>query len=274
METEQERKQQGTIVFKKKTEEDILEEIWRWEQKGQPVSLSEISSSFQMSKKAAGYYLKKMAEHGYIERMPNGTLLRLTGLGRIIGAGCSHRHDGLALFLQSVGASPEEAEKKACRIEHLIGSELTSNICDMMIYGNHVEKMVRVTDLHSLYAYGSHPCMVGIYKSTGEYPRRLLRGCTGVAERGTVELRPGNSVIRLPVQRELCFERMWYESPGQGFQLMKWTEEGVEIPAEDFEFSVGTTDFVAAGHVFVVFGKKESRPNYKKKMLLIVRILE
>lgn len=261
-------------ISKKETEEDILEEIWKMEEENEPVTIAEVARRFDISSKTAAQYIKKMAEHGYIERQPNSTRLRLTGLGSSVGKDCSYRHKALSLFLQSVGADAEEAEEKACRMEHIIGSDLVANICDLMLYGSRVEKTVKISNLNDLYAYGRHACMTGIYRDTGKFSHKLLLNYCGLKERGTLDLKEKDSCFFLPLEEKLRPVKMWYLERGGGWEAAKETDGVLELPAKALTFTASTFDYTAVGRISVSFGKTYEAMEKKEKLELMIRVLE
>ncbi|GHV52005.1 DtxR family transcriptional regulator [Spirochaetia bacterium] len=87
------------------------------------VRVTDIASRLEVSKPSVLTALKTLEEQGLIEHERYRTV-RLTPEGAVQAAKIRDRHSFLTSFLQDVvGVSAENAEKDACKMEHLLSEE-------------------------------------------------------------------------------------------------------------------------------------------------------
>ena len=118
---------------RREIEEDMLEQICLMANAGAGITVEELCSRMDMSRREVNFYLKQLKTHGYVVREKEtyaglqGRVAEsgifLTELGKITGEEFQYRHEILTQFLQFVGVSEEKAEEDACRMEHVISEE-------------------------------------------------------------------------------------------------------------------------------------------------------
>ena len=117
---------------RREIEEDMLEQICLIANTGIQVTVEELCSRMDMTKREVSFYLKQLNAHGYIIREKNthtgyqkdgtGSGILLTEFGKITGEEFQYRHEILTQFLQFVGVSDEKAQEDACRMEHVVSA--------------------------------------------------------------------------------------------------------------------------------------------------------
>lgn len=112
---------------RREIEEDMLEQICLIANAGAEITVKELCSRMDMTRREVNFYLKQMSAHGYIarekgthteSRKSEKSEISLTEFGKITGEEFQYRHEILTQFLQFVGVSDEKAEEDACRMEH------------------------------------------------------------------------------------------------------------------------------------------------------------
>ena len=102
--------------------EDYLERILiLQEEKGQVRSI-DIAKDMGFSKPSISVAMKKLKEAGLIEIDEYG-FITLTKEGHVIANRIYERHRVLKKVLIDMGVDPKQAEKDACKIEHVISEE-------------------------------------------------------------------------------------------------------------------------------------------------------
>jgi DtxR family Mn-dependent transcriptional regulator len=102
--------------------EDYLEMVSFLSDDGE-VRVTDIASRLGVSKPSVLTALKTLEEQDLLEHERYGTV-RLTKKGSLQALDIRDRHNFLTVFLQNiVGVSPENAEKDACKMEHLLSDE-------------------------------------------------------------------------------------------------------------------------------------------------------
>ena len=102
--------------------EDYLERILiLQEEKGQVRSI-DIARDMGFSKPSISVAMKKLKEAGLINIDEHG-FITLTKEGHVIADRIYERHRVLKKVLIDLGVDPKQAEKDACKIEHVISEE-------------------------------------------------------------------------------------------------------------------------------------------------------
>ena len=107
--------------------EDYLERILILQERNKEVRSIDIAHDMGFSKPSISVAMKKLKEAGLINIDKNG-FITLTKEGHVIADKVYERHCVLKKTLISIGVSPEQAEKDACKVEHVISEETFSAI--------------------------------------------------------------------------------------------------------------------------------------------------
>lgn len=108
--------------------EDYLEVIYNSIKYNETVKAVDIARELNVSRASVTEALNKLADRGLINygRYQNITI---TDMGMKIAEDVVNRHSSLSSFFERVlGASRQESEENACRIEHIISAELLDRI--------------------------------------------------------------------------------------------------------------------------------------------------
>ena len=101
--------------------EDYLERILILQEKGEVRSI-DIAHDMGFSKPSISVAMKKLKEARLIDIDKHG-YISLTKEGHIIADKVYERHIVLKKILIDIGVDPKQAEKDACKIEHVISEE-------------------------------------------------------------------------------------------------------------------------------------------------------
>ena len=102
--------------------EDYLERILILQERNKEVRSIDIAHDMGFSKPSISVAMKKLKEAGLINIDKNG-FITLTKEGHVIADKVYERHCVLTKVLTSIGVSEEQAEKDACKVEHVISEE-------------------------------------------------------------------------------------------------------------------------------------------------------
>lgn len=111
--------------------EDYLERILILQEKSQDVRSIDIAHDMGFSKPSISVAMKKLKEAGLIDIDKHG-YITLTKEGHVIADKIYERHNVLKEFLINAGVSPDQAEKDACKVEHVISEETFEAIKNKM----------------------------------------------------------------------------------------------------------------------------------------------
>ena len=102
--------------------EDYLERILILQEKQEGVRSIDIAHEMGFSKPSVSVAMKKLKEAGLISIDKDG-FISLTKEGHVIADKVYERHTVLKKLLIEIGVSPSQAEKDACKIEHVLSEE-------------------------------------------------------------------------------------------------------------------------------------------------------
>jgi len=102
--------------------EDYLERILILQEEKGEVRSIDIAHEMGFSKPSISIAMKKLKEAGLINMDEHG-FITLTKEGHVIADKVYERHKILKQLLIDIGVSPKQAEKDACRMEHIISEE-------------------------------------------------------------------------------------------------------------------------------------------------------
>ncbi len=123
----------------RESEEMYLETILLLQQKKSVVHSVDVVEELGYAKSSVSRGVNLLAQRGYIVIENNGALV-LTDAGRSKANGIYERHRVLTEMLLRMGVDREEAERNACRIEHVISLTAFNAIKE------YIEKQVEDSD--------------------------------------------------------------------------------------------------------------------------------
>ena len=102
--------------------EDYLERILILQEKKEGVRSIDIAHDMGFSKPSISIAMKKLKEAGLIDIDEHG-FITLTKEGHVIADKVYERHKVLKQVLIDIGVDPKQAEKDACKVEHVISED-------------------------------------------------------------------------------------------------------------------------------------------------------
>ena len=102
--------------------EDYLERILILQEEKGEVRSIDIAHDMGFSKPSISVAMKKLKEAGLIKIDEHG-FITLTKQGHVIADKVYERHTVLKKILIDIGVDPKQAEKDACKVEHVISEE-------------------------------------------------------------------------------------------------------------------------------------------------------
>ena len=102
--------------------EDYLERILILQEEKAEVRSIDIAHEMGYSKPSISIAMKKLKEAGLIDIDEHG-FIALTKEGHVIADRVYERHTVLKKILINIGVDPKQAEKDACKVEHVISEE-------------------------------------------------------------------------------------------------------------------------------------------------------
>lgn len=217
-------------------EEDILEYLYTTWSAGRQVSSAEVCSAFTITRWEFRAVKQQMLSHGYLEEEMADGLLKLTEIGKIQGEECQTRHHNLTQFLQmTCGLEEEQAQKNACRMEHVVDSEVIQGVRDFLKHGDTYDRIARKLDLHSLYEEGSYTFCMSMYRLETRYPRKLAEEFALFTDQIELEVKKEQSIFYLHTKEQKMPFYLWFLSGGQ-WTMAEKQEKGYPIPADLFVY--------------------------------------
>ena len=241
-------------------EEDILETLCKWNQKGNPLSYTKVCQHFGISRWTLNMYLKMLCKNHYIKELDETGIIRLTEYGKTVGREYAYRHDSLSQFLQLVGVDRETAETAACRMEHVIGEETVDCICRFVNYGNTFERILRHNTLQNQYAPGIYQFLLGIYQLDHTYPRKLAAEYEAYQPEICLKTGEEGSWFYLNKQEGKDCGVLWYMDEQMGWQQAVTDGNGQRIPASAFEYIIKPGEAMTEGTVMIAFAPDGQNP--------------
>ena len=114
-----------------KSLEDYLEAIGFLSEDNKSPRVIDIAKMLGLSKPSVHAALHNLVDRGMIEHKHYGPI-NLTELGKKKYLELKEKHESLTTFFIKRGVNPENAEKDACAIEHVISDESFEKIQDFM----------------------------------------------------------------------------------------------------------------------------------------------
>ena len=256
---------------RREIEEDMLEQICLIANAGAEITVEELCSRMDMSRREVNFYLKQLKVHGYIIREKvtstghqkdgSGSGISLTEFGKITGEEFQYRHEILTQFLQFVGVSDEKAQEDACRMEHIVSEETVRQVCNFVNYGETFERVLRYTDLSYRYAPGDYVFLMGIYYMEKTYPRRFAREFHDFSQNIRLHVEEEKSWFELEINPEPDSDLgcLWYKDQQKWIRAELHKGKPV-IPSDVFEFSIQRQDPVIEGNALIAFANEDEEP--------------
>ena len=120
------------IMIIHESAEDYLEAILALhEETGQPVHSIDIVNRLGYSKPSVSIAMKKLRENGYISMSGDGSIT-LNDSGMEIASKIYGRHKTMTRLFESLGVSPQQAAKDACKVEHDLSNETYNRILEFL----------------------------------------------------------------------------------------------------------------------------------------------
>lgn len=152
-------------VSQEEKEEDLLERLYLWRQEGRPLWPAELCVHMKITRRELNQLMRQMVRYGYLEEPEERRELEMTPLGRARGAECLARHQRLAQLIQMVcDLDEEQAEENACRMEHVVSRNVIVGIEQFLRSGDTHDRILKNTDLSTLYEPGNYEFCMGIYR--------------------------------------------------------------------------------------------------------------
>lgn len=255
---------------RREIEEDMLEQICLIANAGAEITVEELCSRMDMSRREVNFYLKQLKVHGYIIREKvtstghqkdgSGSGISLTEFGKITGEEFQYRHEILTQFLQFVGVSDEKAQEDACRMEHVVSEETVQQICNFVDYGDTFERILKHSDLRSWYQTGKYMFLMGIYQIEKTCPRRFAREFDCFSENIWLHITEDKSSFELIKKEDTSAQNLWYKDPEQGWIEAEEKMGNPWIPSGAFTFSTRCQDPIIEGTALIAFTRKGEKP--------------
>lgn len=116
--------------------EMYLETILIFEKRFGHAHVTDIAKELNVSKPSVTKATKYLREKGYIDKEPYGSV-ELTEKGREVAERIYRNHNLILRFLEhSLKMNSEDADKDACRIEHIISESMIEAIVDYLEKNN------------------------------------------------------------------------------------------------------------------------------------------
>ena len=253
-------------------EEDILEYLYTTWSAGRQVSAVEICNAFTITGRELRAIRKQMLSHGYLIEDVKDDILRLTEIGKIQGEECHTRHHNLAQFLQmTCGLEEEQAQKNACRMEHVVDSEVIDGVRDFLKYGDTYDRIARKLDLHSLYEEGSYTFCLSMYRLETRYPRRLAEEFALFHDQIELVVKKEQSMFYLQTKEQENPFYLWFLN-GEQWTMAEKQEKGYPIPAEIFVYGFSNMIPVTECECLIGITKKAVPPSEEECRELNIHI--
>ncbi len=115
-------------MIKNESMEMYLETVYILEERSGHAHVTEIAKELDVSKPSVTKSMKYLRAKGFVEKEPYGSVT-LTEKGREIAKKIYRNHLAITRFLEtSLNMKPEDADKDACRIEHVISNSMLEAI--------------------------------------------------------------------------------------------------------------------------------------------------
>jgi len=107
--------------------EEYLETIYRFKEKGKRATTTKIAKELKVSSASVSEMIKKLSVKGYLKYEPYRGVI-LTKKGMTVGKDILRKHRIIQIFLSSIGFPENKVHKEACKLEHVVSSEMENII--------------------------------------------------------------------------------------------------------------------------------------------------
>ena len=252
----------GQNVQKSRTEieENILRLLYDWWVQGRKLTRDMVCDRMGMTRRKLAYYVTAMTNHGYLEKTTGQDVLLLTDFGKEQGADCHYRHQNITHFIQmTCGLDEKSAAENACRMEHVISSDVIEGMYRFLRTGELYGSVVRNMDFHTRYAVGEYRFRMAIYQMDRRYPRILAKEYADYDENILVEVGEKESYVYLQSLRTENQRYLWYRREDL-WNKADETKKGYRIPAEMFVVTSNRKIPVMEGEGMIAFTKDDVLP--------------
>ena len=198
-------------VSQEEKEEDLLERLYLWRQEGRPLWPAELCVHMKITRRELNQLMRQMVRYGYLEEPEERRELEMTPLGRARGAECLARHQRLTQLIQMVcDLDEEQAEENACRMEHVVSRNVIVGIEQFLRSGDTHDRILKNTDLSTLYEPGNYEFCMGIYRPEKRYPRILAEEFFLFVPEIRLNVKEDGSFFSLKKRDSGHPEQVWY----------------------------------------------------------------
>lgn len=172
----------------------------------------------------------------------------------------SSRSAEVAEFLQLIcGTEEAQAEKEACALEGMLGSEAMQSIYDFLKYGEVYEKRMESSRLRNLYCTGTSVHGMGLYCPDSRYPRSLSGDYEDFCPESCLHVREQECVFYLLPREQRYKKQLWYQDTGK-WKAAKRDGKGFRLPSEIFDFFLSPDDPVIEAEGLVALTENGENP--------------
>lgn len=172
----------------------------------------------------------------------------------------SSRSAEVAEFLQLIcGTEEAQAEKEACALEGMLGSEAMQSIYDFLKYGEVYEKRMESSRLRNLYCTGTSVHGMGLYCPDSRYPRFLSGDYEDFCPESCLHVREQECVFYLLPREQRYKKQLWYQDTGK-WKAAKRDGKGFRLPSEIFDFFLSPDDPVIEAEGLVALTENGESP--------------
>lgn len=252
---------ENVAVSQREREEDLLEQLAMRIQEGKALVPAELCAELSIPRRELNQLLRQLVRHGYLKEPEGKAHLELTPLGKAQGAECLSRHQSLTQFIQMVCNLDEaQAQENACRIEHVVSREVIAGIDSFLRYGDLYDRVVRNTDLCSLYQAGTYEFCMGLYRPDRRYPRELAEEWSWFEPGVRLEVEPEHSWFYLE-WKEPRQSRTVYFLGRKGWVQTEATTGGIRLPTGAFTYTISPPHSMWEGDGLLAFPDAGQEPS-------------
>lgn len=242
-------------------EEDLLEYLYTRSRYEAVVSEDRICRVLNFDKGELNDVIHLMYQHGYLTEAEQGTECDLTELGKMVGRECLMRHQALAEFLQmTCGLEEDQAEENACRVEHVLGSEVIDGVHRFLMEGATYDRTGKNLDPLMFYEEGGYTFSMSMYLPEKRSPRELAEEFYAFFDTVYLEVARPDSWVYLRPKEPVCTWNIWYLDRKQ-WKLAKRMEKGYCIPASAFSYTISAAIPIRECDLIIGITEKETEPD-------------
>ena len=240
-------------VSQEEKEEDLLERLYLWRQEGRPLWPAELCVHMRITRRELNQLMRQMVRYGYLEEPEERRELEMTPLGRARGAECLARHQRLTQLIQMVcDLDEEQAEENACRMEHVVSRNVIVGIEQFLRSGDTHDRILKNTDLSTLYEPGNYEFCMGIYRPEKRYPRILAEEFFLFVPEIRLNVKEDGSFFSLKKRDSEHPEQVWYRKRDRWRQAEQEYGE-FRIPTAALTYTVSPLPSVTEGDLILAF---------------------